>query len=86
MEQHSQQFRKPLSQEQDYKESWKAYNYVQCRELTAIKFIEAFLAGYTSSHERYNINIYMQRITKLLIVSNDNIATHTILNLKQFIA
>ena len=31
-----------------------------------IKFIQVFLATYTSSHERYNIDIYIQRTTKLL--------------------
>ena len=28
---------------------------------------EAFLAGYTSLHEQYDINIYTQRATKLFI-------------------
>ena len=31
VEQHSEQSRKPSSQQQDFKESWKVYN-VQCRE------------------------------------------------------
>ena len=36
-------------------------------EWLAIQFIRAFLADYISSHEWYDINIYTQRITKLLM-------------------
>ena len=36
-------------------------------EWLAIQFIQAFLADYISSHEWYDINIYTQRITKLLM-------------------
>ena len=36
------------------------------REWLPVKFIWAFFAGYTSSHERYDIDIYTQRTTKLL--------------------
>ena len=31
----------------------------------AIKLIQALIASYTSLHERYDTNIYMQRTTKL---------------------
>ena len=63
VEQHSeQQSRKPSNQQLNFKESWKAYIR---REWPTVEFIWVFLAGYTSSHEQYNINIYIQRITKL---------------------
>ena len=35
-------------------------------EWPATKFIQAFLPGYTSSHEQYDIDIYTRRTTKLL--------------------
>ena len=52
-----------------FKESWKVYVSSLCRERPAVKFIPAFLTGYTSSHERY-INIYTQRTTQLLTLSS----------------
>ena len=36
------------------------------REWLAVEFIQVFLAGYTFSHERYNIDIYIPRTTNLL--------------------
>ena len=50
----------------DFKESWKAYMSLLHCEGLAIKFTRAFLAGYTSSHEQYDIDIYTRRTTKLL--------------------
>ena len=32
----------------------------------SVEFTQVFLVGYTSLHERYDINIYAQRTTKLL--------------------
>ena len=49
----------------DFKESWKAYISLLHREWPAVKFTQAFLAGYTSLHERYDIDIYTQKTTKL---------------------
>ena len=45
VEQHSEQSKKPLNQQQDFKGNWKVY--MHC-EWPAIKSIQAFLAGYTS--------------------------------------
>ena len=46
----------------------KVERHISCHcEWPAIEFIWAFFASYTFSHERYNINIYTQRTTKLLI-------------------
>ena len=53
----------------------KAERLYLCREWPAIKSIQAFLAGYISSYERYNIDIYIQRTTKLLTPIIKSIAT-----------
>ena len=53
-----------------FKESWKVYVLSLRRERLAVKFIPAFLTGYTSSHERYDIDIYTQRTTQLLTPSS----------------
>ena len=49
----------------DFKESWKVCIWLLCRQSQAVEFTQAFLAGYTSLHERYDIDIYTQRTTKL---------------------
>ena len=49
----------------DFKESRKAYISSLHREWPAVEFTQAFLAGYTSLHEWYDIDIYTQRTTKL---------------------
>ena len=49
------------------------------REQLAVEFIQAFLADYISSHERYDINIYTQRTTKLLTPINESVVTLKVL-------
>ena len=49
----------------DFKESRKVYISSLHREWPAVEFTQAFLAGYTSLHEWYDIDIYTQRTTKL---------------------
>ena len=52
----------------DFKESRKVYISSLRRELSrewlAIEFTQTFLAGYTSLHDRYDIDIYTQITTK----------------------
>ena len=78
MEQHSEQSRKPLTQQGVLK---KAERHVLSlhREQLAVKFIRAFLAGYISLHERYDINIYTQRTTKLLTPISESVVTLKVL-------
>ena len=65
VEQYSEQSSKPSSQQWILKKSRKAYISSLHREWLAVEFTQAFLAGYTSLHERYHIDIYTQRTTKL---------------------
>ena len=60
------QYRKPSSQQWILKKAaGKAYISSLHHEWPAIKFTQAFLAGYTSLHEQYHIDIYTQRTTML---------------------
>ena len=66
VEQHSEQSRKPSTQQWIIK---KAERYICRRCIVSDQqqnlLTEVFLAGYTFLHERYDINIYTQRTTKL---------------------
>ena len=63
VKQHSEHARKSLSQQWILK---KAERRICCHEWPCFKFILAFLAGSTSLHEWYIIDIYIWRTTKLL--------------------
>ena len=66
VEQHSEQSRKPSSQQQILKKVERRIISSLCHEwLVVVEFTQAFLAGYTYLHEQYDINIYTQRTTKL---------------------
>ena len=66
MEQHSEQSRKPSSQQWILKKA-ERHIYHCCVISDQLLNLLKRLAGYTSLYERYDINIYTQKTTKLFI-------------------
>ena len=64
VEQHGENSRKP-SRQQWILRTLKGVYIIAASSVTAVKFTEAFLAGYTSLHEWYDNDIYTQRTAKL---------------------